>query len=223
MFNDSISTAALRRLPLYLQYLLEIRPGKHEFVSAARMATALGIHHTLVRQDLDVVGAKGFPKKGHPLEETIAAIETYFQWNSRPSAFILGAGNLARVLIGYRQFDRAGVDLLAAFDQDSRKVGTSIFGIEVLSVTKFVDLVRRMHVAIVILTLPPSAAEESVKLITESGVAAVWNFMPATLQFPDRVVVENVNLFAGLSILKKKLTESLNRKEPANEHGNGST
>jgi len=219
MPSDTISTAALRRLPLYLQYLLEIRPEKHAFVSAARMAAALGVHPTLVRQDLDIVGAKGFPKRGHPLEETIAAIEAYFQWNCRSSAFLLGAGNLARVLIGYRQFERAGVEVLAAFDRDNRKVGTAMLGIEVLPITKFVDLVRRMHVTIAILTLPPSAAEEAVKLVTESGIAAVWNFTPATLRFPDRIIVENVNLFAGLSILKKKLTESLNRKEP-HEHGN---
>ncbi len=218
-----ISMTTLRRLPLYLQYMREVRGQGSEYVSATMMAEALGVHHTQVRQDLDCVGVAGIPKKGHPLERSIWAIEDFLGWNNQSSAFLIGAGNLGRALVGYRHFEQAGIKVLAVFDNDGRKVGMKVCGIDVLPITKFVDLVRRMHINIAILAVPPAAAPEISELIVASGVKGVWNFIPATLKLPDTVIVENVNLFSSLAVLSRRLKNTLVNKESHHESGSGST
>jgi redox-sensing transcriptional repressor len=186
-----------------------VREKGSSFISATEMASVLEVHHTQIRKDLDSVGVTGMPKKGHPLEVSIRAIESFLGWNDQRSAFLVGVGNLGRALLGYRHFELAGIKVLAAFDNDGRKCGTNINGVEVFPVSKFVDLVKRMHVNIVILTTPVTALEEVKRLIGESGVKAVWNFMPLTLDLPGDVIVENANLFSSLAVLSHKLKTKL--------------
>lgn len=217
MPENPISLTVLRRLPLYLQFMREMRGQGSEFVSATVMAEALGVHHTQVRQDLDCVGVAGLPKKGHPLKRAIFAIEDFLGWNNQSSAFLIGAGNLGRALVGYKHFESVGIKVLAAFDNDGRKAGTKICGIDVLPVSKFVDLVKRMHINIAILAVPPSAAQETTERIIESGIKAVWNFIPATLTFPESIIVENVNLFSSFAILSHKLKKSFAIKEQSDD------
>lgn len=211
--SETISITTLRRLPLYLQYMRELRGQGNEFVSATAMGEALGVFHTQVRQDLDCVGVAGLPKKGHPLEESIRAIEDFFGWNNQSSAFLVGAGNLGKALVGYKPFDQVGVKVLAVFDNDGRKIGTKINGIPVLPMTKFADLVKRMYINIAILAVPVAASEEITGHIIDSGIKAVWNFIPTTLALPDSVIVENLNLFSSLGVLSHRLKQSFT-KEP---------
>jgi redox-sensing transcriptional repressor len=218
MAIEPISMTALRRLPLYLQYMREMRGEGNNYVSATVMAQALGVHHTQVRQDLDSVGVTGIPKKGHPLEKAIFAIENFLGWNNQSSAFLIGAGNLGKALVGYKHFESVGIKVLAAFDNDGRKTGTKICGIDVLPVAKFVDLVKRMHINIAILAVPPSAVEDISERIIESGIKAVWNFIPVTLKLPNDIIVENVNLFSGFAVLSHKLKNLLEHKELTNDN-----
>lgn len=217
MADIPVSLTVLRRLPLYLQFMKEMRGKGNEFVSATVMAEALGVHHTQVRQDLDGVGVTGVPKKGHPLERAIFAIEDFLGWNNQSSAFLIGAGNLGKALVGYKHFESIGIKVLAVFDNDGRKTGTKVSGIEVLPLTKFINLVQRMHINIVILAVPPSAAAEVTQLVIQSGVKAVWNFIPATLSLPGSIIVENVNLFSSLAILSHRLKQTITAKEPSHD------
>jgi len=209
MAETTISKTLLRRLPLYLQYMKQASRRGLTYVSATEMAAALGVHHTQVRKDLDSVGVAGTPKIGHPLAASITAIESFLGWNDQSSAFLIGVGNLGRALLGYKHFGQAGLKILAAFDNDGRKANTTVCGIEVFPITKFVNLVQRMHINIAILTTPPSAAPEINKLLIDAGVKAVWNFVPATLSLPPHIIVENADLFSSFAILSHKLKERI--------------
>jgi redox-sensing transcriptional repressor len=209
MTETTISKTLLRRLPLYLQYMKQARTRGLTYVSATEMAAALGVHHTQVRKDLDSVGVAGTPKIGHPLAASITAVESFLGWNDQSSAFLIGVGNLGRALLGYKHFAQAGIKILAAFDNDGRKAGTTVCGTEVFPITKFVNLVQRMHINIAILTTPPDAAPDVSQLLIESGVKAVWNFVPTTLKLPPHIIVENADLFSSFAILSHKLKDRI--------------
>ena len=209
MTETTISKTLLRRLPLYLQYMKQARTRGLTYVSATEMAAALGVHHTQVRKDLDSVGVAGTPKIGHPLAASITAVETFLGWNDQSSAFLIGVGNLGRALLGYKHFAQAGIKILAAFDNDGRKAGTTVCGTEVFPITKFVNLVQRMHINIAIVTTPPDAAPDVSQLLIESGVKAVWNFVPTTLKLPPHIIVENADLFSSFAVLSHKLKDRI--------------
>ena len=55
--------------------------------------------------------------------------------------------------------------------------------------------------------VPPEAAQATAELMAASGIRAIWNFAPITLDVPDEIIVENVELYASLAIFSRKLEE----------------
>ena len=202
---DSIPEATLRRLPSYYHYLLRLREKGQVVTSAAQIGAALGVHHTQVRKDLAVTGSQGRPKVGHRVDDLIASIEEFLNWNNVSDAFLVGVGHMGTALLGYPGFERAGVRIVAAFDASPRRAGKKIQGVSVLPVEKFPDLARRMHVAIGILTVPVEDAQEVAEMMVASGIQAIWNFAPIVLDLPEGVIVENVALSSSLGVLSRKL------------------
>ena len=43
--------------------------------------------------------------------------------------------------------------------------------------------------------------------MVRGGLQAIWNFAPITLDLPEEIIVENVELYASLAIFSRKLEE----------------
>lgn len=203
----SVPTPTLRRLPKYYHYLRRIQSEGHEIISATQMAEDLGIHHTQVRKDLAATGSQGKPKVGHKVADLLASIEAFLNWNSSTDACLVGAGNLGSALLGYPGFDRAGIRITAAFDAQPSKIGKKIHGVPVHSVDKLAEVVRDLRIRIGILTIPADRAQHVTEVMVQNGVRAIWNFAPITLDVPEDIIVENVELYASLAIFSRKLSE----------------
>jgi len=206
--TPSVPIPTLRRLPRYYQYLSGLRAAGQERVSAAHMAEVLGVHHTQVRKDLTMAGCLGRPKTGHRVADLIAAIEGFLHWDSHSDAFLVGAGSLGTALLKYPGFEKAGARIVAAFDNDPAKAGHRIGDTPVLPLEKFANLAERMHISVGILTVPPAAAQATADLMVASGIRALWNFAPVTLDLPSHVIVENLELFTSLALLLRRLSDS---------------
>jgi len=204
---QAVPIPTLKRLPRYYQYLGRLREEGLEQVSAARMAEALGVHHTQVRKDLTLAGCTGRPKTGHQIAELMTAIERFLHWGNPSEAFLAGVGSLGAALLKYRGFEKAGARIVAAFDTDPAKAGLRIGETPVLPMDKFADLARRMHISVGILTVPPEAAQGAANLMVDSGIRAIWNFAPVTLDVPTTIIVENLELFASLALLLRRLSD----------------
>lgn len=208
MTAPSVPIPTLRRLPRYYQFLSRLKNSGQDQVSAAYMAEVLGVHHTQVRKDLAIAGCQGRPKTGHKVAELMTAIEAFLHWDSASDAFLVGVGSLGTALLKHTEFQKAGARIVAAFDSDPLKTGHKINETPILPMDKFTDLARRMHIAVGILTVPPEAAQATADLMVGSGVKAIWNFAPVALDVPDDVIVENLELFASLALLLRKLSDS---------------
>lgn len=207
MTTTGVPEPTLRRLPRYYHYLRRLKEAGQEIVSARQMADDLDVHHTQVRKDLAVTGSQGKPKVGHRVDDLLGSIERFLNWNNFSDAFLVGAGNLGSALLGYPDFKRAGIRIVAAFDASKAKAGTKIHGVSVFPMEKFQDLAQRMHIAIGILTVPAARAQETADLMVKSGIQAIWNFAPLTLDVPESIIVENVELYASLAVFSHKLAE----------------
>jgi redox-sensing transcriptional repressor len=207
MAATSVPEPTLRRLPKYYHYLRRIQGMGQEIISATQMAEDLGIHHTQVRKDLSATGSQGKPKVGHRVDDLLVSIEAFLNWNNFSDAFLVGAGNLGSALLGYTDFEKAGIRIVAAFDSSPAKVGKKIHGVAVLPMAKFEDLAHRMHIVIGILTAPADRAQQIAELMVRSGIQAIWNFAPITLDVPEDIIVENVELYASLAVFSRKLSE----------------
>jgi redox-sensing transcriptional repressor len=213
----SVPLPTIRRLPMYFALLQKAAQESQTSVSSSQLATALALEPIQVRKDLEAIGVTGQPRVGFPVAELIQAIERFLGWDNVTDAFILGAGHLGTALAGYRGFESHGLNVVALFDNDPRKVGQTIHGKEVLPIDKLGNLVNRLHVHIAILTVPAEVAASVTQLAIEAGIQAIWNFTPTKLIVPENVILERVDLAASLAVLSSKLAARLRPAGPTSK------
>lgn len=209
----TVPEPTLRRLPRYLNTLHAIRFRGRLVVSTSHIADELKLDPTQVRKDLAYTGISGRPKVGYDIEELIVALETFLGWRNTEEAFLVGAGALGTALLGHQRLEECGLRIVAAFDRDPAKVGTTLHGKEVLPMKKLKSLTARMHILIGVLTLPAEGAQEAADRLIEGGVKAIWNFAPTRLIVPDSVVVVDGELYSTLGMLKHGLARALKNEE----------
>ncbi|HVT88599.1 MAG TPA: redox-sensing transcriptional repressor Rex [Tepidisphaeraceae bacterium] len=207
-----IAEASLRRLPLYHRYLETLKAQGAKYVSCPEIGLALKADPTQVRKDLEAAGITGRPKVGYELDVLLAGITDFLGWNNTNEAFLVGAGHLGEALLGYPQFSRCGLNIVASFENDPAKIGTRLRGKEVLAIETLPELARRMHVHIGIITVPATAAQKIADLMVEGGIRAIWNFAPVQLVLPQDVILHNEDLYCSLASLSRKLADLLRRE-----------
>jgi len=181
-------------------------------VSCTRIGQELRLDPTQVRKDIEATGIVGKARIGYDMEPLIASIEEFLGWDNVTEAFLVGAGALGTALMGYEGFQASRLSIVAAFDKDPEKVGRSVHGKEILPLSKFQDLARRMNVHMGIVTVPAASAQEVAAMMVQGGIRAIWNFSPIRLETPEEVIVEDVRLSSSLALLSGRLTRRL-RKE----------
>ncbi len=204
-----ISKAALGRISQYLNYLKKLPEGAYPYISSTIIAEELGLNQVQVRKDLACVGNGGKPKIGYKRSELISDIEHFLGHDDSSDAVLVGVGNLGKALLAYGNFNKYGLNIIAAFDSDKNLIGSQIAGKTVYSVDKIPELCKTLNVKIGIITVPASEAQEVCNRLIDGGVRAIWNFAPAIISVPKRVVIKNEDMAASLAVLSKMLKENL--------------
>ena len=138
--------SSLKRLPLYLHQLENLMAQQVEYVSCTQLAKEFDFDSIMVRKDIEMTGAVGTARIGFKVVSLIGSIKNFLGWDTQQDAFLVGVGNLGKAILGYKDFNKYGLNVVAAFDNVPKKVGTKVFGVEVLPTIKFVNLARRMHI-----------------------------------------------------------------------------
>jgi redox-sensing transcriptional repressor len=154
-----------------------------------------------VRKDLAITGIMGRPKRGYPVAALIRAIERFLRWESAQDAVLVGAGSLGTALLGYREFQFHGLNIMAAFDKNPEKIGAVIHGVKVLPADTMEIQVHNFGVKIAILTVPLFAAQETAEVLIRAGVEGIWNFTSLKLKVPETVAVQEEDLSSGYAML----------------------
>ena len=202
-----VSRATLQRLPRYHTLLKQYASAGSKTVSCTQLAAELKLDSSQVRKDIAVTGIIGRPKIGYDVETLIHTIRQFLGWNNVTDAILVGAGNMGVALMSFDGFAEYGLSIVAAFDSDRAKVGDQLAGKDILPMDKLPGLVRRLSIKIGIIAVPQESAQEVANLLTLSGIRAIWNFTPVSLDVPAGVIVENVRLSESLAVLSKRLAE----------------
>lgn len=206
--KTNVSEPTLKRLPVYLHYLQKAKEQGALTISAPLIGKELNCDPTQVVKDLSVTGVKGRPRIGYNIYELIQGIEAFLGFNKSNEAFLIGAGNLGAALLAYPEFTSYGLKIVAAFDNDTKKIGKGKSRINVLHIDKLHDLAQRLNVRIAILTTPANVAQVVSESLVKSGIRAIWNLTPVQLRLPQEVIVQNTSMYSNVAILLKKLHDS---------------
>ncbi len=205
MEKTTVSKATLGRLPEYLRVLREDlteEDGPH--ISATAIAKKLNLGEVQVRKDLAAVSGAGKPKLGYEARELTEEIERFLGYDRLTPAVLVGAGKLGRALLQYKEFERYGVKIAAAFDLNEQ---TIVIGdkTEVLPMSLFESFCRNGHIRLGIITVGEGSAQTVCDRMVECGIEAIWNFAPCKLNVPSGILLQNENLALSLAHLNNQL------------------
>ena len=192
----NIPEKVINRLTMY-HFILEDMREDEKYISSTRFANLLNIDNSQVRKDLKYIDNQGKCRVGYEVKELKRKIEECLGFKKTKDAFVVGAGNLGSALAKYDGFKDYGLNVLAMFDKDSKKIGTTINGKEVFDISKVGNLVSRLGVDMAILTVPREYAQGTANYLAGAGIKYIWNFTPCVLDLPKDVKIWNENLIGS--------------------------
>ncbi len=201
MMNDSVSLYTIRRLPLYLEFLKELKAADVEFTSASEIARNLKIYPTQVRKDLTIAGLTGKPRVGHKVDESIILIEEFLGWDHSLNTVVVGAGNLARALLRYHDMNVTGLSIKALTDNDPAKFGTHVKGLKVYSNDDLAKIRDEFDIQVGIIATPASEAQNAADMLIENKITTLWNFTTVRIKVPENVFVEQTCLYCNMAVV----------------------
>lgn len=191
---SAVPAAVVSRLSLYLRELQHLVQEGIQTTNSSQLGERLGFSDAQVRKDLAHFGNFGHPGIGYRSDELISEIRRILGTDRSWSVGLVGVGNLGRALLGYRGFEPQGFSLAAAFDADPAKIGTTVEGIEILSIDRLGEIVAERRIDLGMVAVPATRAQSAADALVAAGVRGIVNFAPVTLVLPETVSQVGVDL-----------------------------
>jgi redox-sensing transcriptional repressor len=157
------------------------------------LAEAVGVTSAQVRKDFSLFGVSGNKRGGYNIDALIEKLNSILGKNELQKVIVVGAGNLGSALLKYKNFEKQGIRIEAAFDIDPAKC-TQKAGVPILQLSDMESFLKKNDIRIAILCVPEVAAQSTIDSMARSGIKGVLNFSPIQLKTPDHCLVTNVNL-----------------------------
>lgn len=196
-----IPEATIIRLSVYSRYLTEVDRKGIITISSGDVAEGVGVSPAQVRKDLAYFGEFGTRGVGYNVKDLHHHILKILGLAQDWSVTLVGLGNLGLALTSYKGFRERGFIITSIFDSDPKKTGTTINGVEVMSVDKLEEIVAANKTQIGIISVPSAVAQDIADKLVASGVKAILNFAPGVLNVPPEVELRNVDLAVNLEVL----------------------
>ena len=108
-------------------------------------------------------------------------------------------------MLGYGGVKTDGIEIVAAFDSDSKKSGTEIAGKKVYAMEEAAEKIRRLNAELAVICVPAQYAQEVADKLVKCGVKAILNFAPVLIKTDEKAVVRHIDVAANLAILSSML------------------
>ncbi|WP_156801088.1 redox-sensing transcriptional repressor Rex [Desulfitobacterium dichloroeliminans] len=196
-----IPEVTIMRLSVYSRYIAELEDKGIITIASNDIAKGVGVTPPQVRKDFACFGEFGTRGVGYNVKDLhrhiLRILSLDVDWNMA----MVGIGNLGLALSSFRGFLERGFKITSFFDNDQNKIGTFINGVEILPVTRLVEVVKKNHTQIGIISVPAGYAQEIADLLVEGGVQAILNFAPVALNVQPGIKLRNVDLAVNLEVL----------------------
>lgn len=216
MASSNIPEKTIERLSEYRRTLLSCHKQGITHIFSHVLAGIHGITAVQVRRDLMLIGFSSDTKKGYDVKVLIEFISRILDSEHPVNIGVLGMGHLGQAITKYFNGKGLKLKIIAAFDVDPEKVGSTIDGIPCYHMESFEQVVEDKDISIVIVSSPTKVAPDLVVPIINAGIKGVLNFTSTPLNFPQGIVVENYDI----TTLLEKVAYFVKENEEGNNGGN---
>ena len=199
--KSKVSLKQIERYPIYLNVLLSLRNSDINKVNSSQLADALGVSEEQVRKDLQVVSPNSSkPGCARDVNLLIKYLKDFLGYNNVNKAILVGVGHLGSALLSFKGFDDYGLDIIAGFDIDPSLTGGTVNDKPIYSIFNLDNKIKELGVDVAIVATPKEVTQEIVNKLINSGIKAIWNFVPIHLVVPENIIVENMDLARSLAV-----------------------
>ena len=189
------------RLPLYLRVLTQMSQRGLEVISSQDLGEWLRMTPAQIRKDLSYFGRFGKQGRGYSVAYLLQELRHILGLDKEWEVALVGVGRLGRAILAYPEFLPAGFKVVDAFDADPANVGETVDGIKVHSVSVLPERVSAKQIRVAIVAVPSLQAQDVVDLLIQSGVKAILNYAPQSLEVPPTVRITNVDPVLSLQAM----------------------
>ena len=201
MTSKKIPESTISRLFVYLRELSALINVDIPTISSSELGDRTNLSDVQVRKDLGHIGQLGVSGSGYDTVELKNTLEKILGKNKTWNVAVVGSGQLGSALITYPGFKEHRLEIVSAFDSDSRKAGKKIGNVEVKPIEELPKVIKEKKVSIGIVAVPAEAAQEVADKLLKAGIECILNFAPTSLSVPDNVKVKDVDLSRELETL----------------------
>jgi redox-sensing transcriptional repressor len=204
--TEKISELTVNRLSIYLRCLNALVEEGTSTVSSQTLAERFNLNSAQIRKDLAYFGEFGVRGVGYYVDDLRRHITAILGLDTQHRLGVIGAGNLGMALANYDGFAGENFRVVALFDNDPGKVGTtSESGVPVYPVRRLAEVAASENIDIAAIAVPAHAAQAALDEIVAVGIRAVLNFAPARPSGPSWVKIRTVDLTISLEGLSYAL------------------
>jgi len=189
--KSKVPVGVIERLPNYLNCLLQLDKQGIDTVSSKRMSDLTGINSAEIRRDLIYFGTFGIKGVGYEVKYLIQKLQHILGSDIQHKIALVGAGNLGSAIASYDALKKHGFLIDAIFDQDKKKIGTDIGGVEISDIARITEVLSGKDINIAILAVPPMVAQTTANKMVAAGINVILNYTSTIVEVPDGVQVHN--------------------------------
>ncbi len=204
--RKQVSPSVVKRLPRYLARVQALRANGVEWVSSQELADQLGLTSSTVRQDFSCLDFSGISKRGYEICGLEEMLTYTLGADKERNVVVVGAGNLGRALVLHEDFSRRGFNIVAVFDNDPEKIGSTIGALTVQSMKSLPSCVSKKKITMGIVAVPAKSAQSVADLLIVSGVKGLLNMALTHIVVPSGVSVVASRLVASMLELSHHLS-----------------
>ncbi len=190
---ERLTVGVAARLSHYLQVLTQTRKMGHDAISSQEISEFTHINATQIRRDLSGFGKFGKRGVGYNVDALIGEIRRILRAAGQHNIAVFGAGNLGQAISRSSIFADNGFNIVAIFDTDPSKIGTSVGDVEVLAFDRVDQVVRERNIIVGVLAVPDNAAQPVADSLIAASVRVIFNYSGALLHVPSGVTVHTSN------------------------------
>lgn len=195
----------LRRLPWYLAYVGRLKACGVEYVSSTQISKDINVDASMIAKDLSHLNIRGKTRIGYHVATLERELQEFLGFKRLHNAVVIGTGSLGSLLIQDNGLSDYGMRIVAGFDIEPSKVGTTVGGAPVYHMDCFEELLPGLGAEIGIIAVPAECAQQVCNQIVKAGIHALWNFTPFRITAPEGIVIQNTSIYAHLAVMYNRL------------------
>jgi redox-sensing transcriptional repressor len=195
---NSLPEKTIERLSEYRRTLFRCLDEGKTHIFSHELAGLHNITAVQVRRDIMFIGYASQGRRGYDIQELIKVIAGIIDPTDIMNLAIVGYGNLGKAISSYLLHKRPKLKIVAAFDIDPKKIGSTTSIVECFSIERLREIISSRNITLALLTVPADAAPQMAKALVASGIKGILNFTTVNLSVPGDIYLEEYDMVTSV-------------------------